>query len=595
MRRILSLVLFFAVILSSAVALAQDANLKAALYDIERAESQMPSLTPSRKANIVRLQRSLTATEQRLQASPDKSSAAWQDANARLEKLQASLAAMASGGASAAAPAQKSAPAQQVAPAQAAPKAPAAPAAPAAAAADPTIDRAMREMDALERYMRGQRVDQRVATKNLTELYRIGKGLAASNRSHPSFPGAKAKYDTLNAKILDDNVQLFDLRLKKIEDRIGKLQPMDYMQASAVDPIRKSLAGLYGEVTNIGSSSHAGLANIKGEVEKTGDAFESRVKTASAERDKHGDVNAKLAEIKKRVYEVEVPELNSYPQNAGAGDGLRQRPRNRSPAYRGGRCLSRQHRGQGAADRRPGQHLPACEKPAAGAKPQGIERSLSIATQTMDRWATDQDRLLEHFERIDPKSSNDRANKLLGQGKYQEGLETLAKVKTAVETVAFYDKAIKRDNAPDRTAQFARIDKVTEDFKSKFKVALTTIRMPKSKSKDDKLHKVVADVFANPKYGYKAERVVINSDVKSYEKETGNISRSSITTSTITVYKYKWDEFQATTAEKVGDDYYLFYNTFKFYHAADPTTPVDRWILSKRFQSSQILKENIDE
>ena len=73
MRRSLSLVLFFAVVLSSAAAMAQDANVKAALYDIQRAESQMPSLTPSRKANIARLQRSLSATEQRLQASPNKS------------------------------------------------------------------------------------------------------------------------------------------------------------------------------------------------------------------------------------------------------------------------------------------------------------------------------------------------------------------------------------------------------------------------------------------------------------------------------------------------------------------------------------------
>lgn len=73
MRRILALAILGVLWATSAPVWAQDANLKAALYDIERAEGQIGSLTPSRKANIVRLQRSLGATEQRLQAAPDKS------------------------------------------------------------------------------------------------------------------------------------------------------------------------------------------------------------------------------------------------------------------------------------------------------------------------------------------------------------------------------------------------------------------------------------------------------------------------------------------------------------------------------------------
>jgi len=77
--------------------------------------------------------------------------------------------------------------------------------------------------------------------------------------------------------------------------------------------------------------------------------------------------------------------------------------------------------------------------------------------------------------------------------------------------------------------------------------------------------------------------------LNSVDREGGGVEVEA----TITVYKYKWDQFQATTAEKVGDDYYLFFNTFKFYHAADPNTPTQAWILSDRFQSSRILKENI--
>lgn len=589
MRRILSLALFLTVLLSSAATMAQDANLKAALYDIQRAEQQLPSLTPSRKANIVRMQRSLGMAEQRLQASADKSSPAWEDANGRLRKLKEALAALASGGKPAATPQQaapqQTAPSQQAAPKQAAPA--------AKTAANPAIDRAVREMDMLDRQMRGQRsINQKAATRYLLELYRIGKGLAAADRAHPSWAPAKAKYDGLNTEILDLNVRIFDGRLKKIDGRIARLKPTDYMLADQVEPIRKSLVGLYGDVTNI-RANHAGLANTKSAIEKTHDSFESRVKTALAERNKHGDIDARLAEIKKRVHEIKVPELNSYPQT-----------QEQITAYAKGLDAVRAHIAEDGAwlasiegkvplSVEQGNIFRRAKSEVQVSKPKGIERSLAIATQTMDRWAEDQNRLLEFFESTDPNDPNHRANRLLAKGKYKEGLERLAEVKTAVENVAFYDKAIKRQNAPDRSAQRARVDKAIADFKANFRTALTTIRMPDAKSTDDKLHKVVAEVFARSKYGYEAERVVINSPLKSYEKETGNISRSSITTATMTVYKYKWDQFQATTAERVGDDYYLFYNTFKFYHAADPKTPTQAWILSDRFQSSQILKENI--
>lgn len=569
----------------SAPVLAQDANLKAALYDIDRAEKQLPSLTPSRKANIVRMQRSLGMAEQRLQASADKSSPAWQDANGRLQKMKEALAALASGGKPAAAPRQ-TAPAQQAAPTQAAPA--------AKTAANPAIDRAVREMNMLDRQMRGQRsINQKAANRYLLELYRIGKGLAAADRSHPTWAQAKAQYDGLNTEILDLNVRIFDARLKKIDSRIGKLKPADYMLAAQVDPIRKSLAGLYGEVTNIGVK-HAGLANTKGAIEKTHDAFEARVKTALAERNKYGDVDAKLAEIKKRVYEIKVPELNSYPQT-----------QDQIAAYAKGLEAVRAHIAEDGAwlagiegkvplSVEQGNIFRRAKGEVEHSKPKGIERSLAIATETMDRWAEDQNRLLEFFESTDPKDPGHRANRLLAKGKYEEGLERLEKVAVAVDNVAFFDKAIQRQDAPDRSAQRARVEKAVADFKANYRTALTTIRMPEAKSTDDKLHKVVGEVFARPKYGYKAERVVVNAKLKSYEKETGSLSRSSITTSTLTVYKYKWDQFQATTAEKVGDDYYLFFNTFKFYHAADPKTPTQTWILSDRFQSSRILKENID-
>ncbi len=39
----------------------------------------------------------------------------------------------------------------------------------------------------------------------------------------------------------------------------------------------------------------------------------------------------------------------------------------------------------------------------------------------------------------------------------------------------------------------------------------------------------------------------------------------------------------------------MFVNKLKYFHSGDSTTPTGRWIPATRFQSSQILKENIDE
>ena len=73
------------VALSLGVAMAQEVpnDLRGILYDIDRAEQQIPSLTPSRGANIKRLQNSMARTADRLEASPNKGHPMWQDASTR--------------------------------------------------------------------------------------------------------------------------------------------------------------------------------------------------------------------------------------------------------------------------------------------------------------------------------------------------------------------------------------------------------------------------------------------------------------------------------------------------------------------------------
>jgi hypothetical protein len=38
----------------------------------------------------------------------------------------------------------------------------------------------------------------------------------------------------------------------------------------------------------------------------------------------------------------------------------------------------------------------------------------------------------------------------------------------------------------------------------------------------------------------------------------------------------------------------MFANRLKYFHSGAPTTPTGRWILSERFQTTEILEANID-
>jgi uncharacterized caspase-like protein len=70
---------------------AADRFIEAAANDLDRYESEAKTLTPARKANIKRLQRLLTLTEQRLKQSDKQDDPAWTAVETRLKTLQSRL------------------------------------------------------------------------------------------------------------------------------------------------------------------------------------------------------------------------------------------------------------------------------------------------------------------------------------------------------------------------------------------------------------------------------------------------------------------------------------------------------------------------
>ena len=87
-------------------------------------------------------------------------------------------------------------------------------------------------------------------------------------------------------------------------------------------------------------------------------------------------------------------------------------------------------------------------------------------------------------------------------------------------------------------------------------------------------------------------QLVVTSKMSRKEKDEGTI-RGTTTGASITTYHYVWDEFHVVTAEKMGDEMWVFHNLLKYYHSSDSVTPQDEWILSRRFPSTQILPGNL--
>jgi hypothetical protein len=229
-------------------------------------------------------------------------------------------------------------------------------------------------------------------------------------------------------------------------------------------------------------------------------------------------------------------------------------------------------------------------------KPQALAQAIAESAFAVDAHV---DRFLSStawVEETDPLSEDHMANRLLGEGRYDETLSNLGNGLAAVELAAAFDSAMGRSDAPNRAAQEQALQAAIGSWEDKFAQSLGAARLPEARSTDLDLLAAAAEVLARPQYGYQYERMVINYDLHRKEKKTGDIEADlAQETATVTIYHYIWDEFQVTTAEQVGDQHYLFYNRLRYYYQGDNDTPIERWILSGRHQGHRILPENINE
>lgn len=197
----------------------------------------------------------------------------------------------------------------------------------------------------------------------------------------------------------------------------------------------------------------------------------------------------------------------------------------------------------------------------------------------------------------DVRDKDQITNRVLGRGAFDQQMRMLRAEEAAIACAQVHDEladpAVQRQDGKERQAQAAKVQQAIVHLQSLAVTMLDTVRMPAAASSDPELLRIAEETLKKPDYQVGGwQRLVISAPKVRRERREASVNRGAVNT-TVTGYHYVWDEFQVATAETVGDSTWIFYSTLKLYHSGDATTPIGRWVLSQRFESTRILPENV--
>ncbi len=622
------------VVFSLGTAMAQEVpnDLRGIIYDIDRAEKQVQGLTPSRSANIKRLQNSLARTADRLEASTAKEHPVWQDASARLDRLNTDLATLADGRMPG-----EAAPAAQ--PAETSPES----TPPTATAGDtggggpqaPTLvppelnSSEVAKLNRLSRNVESIFADMRtgVAPKEaqayLDRLAGIDSQLAAMPQ-HPnvlavrdpiaqtvpqleamiaSAPSPQAPQINSGQNAAPTELASADrsklIRQKReadgIFEELGALNPILLQPTSTVARYEKKLAGLANNQARFISQGNPDVIAVGETIASARAILEEKAATAREQVAGLGDFMGRFQSIQAKYSGKKPPQALQAPTTAAEAkvylDEMIDLSRNQAGDIKYLNDL---------ASRTvlvPQQDMQRLQSWVGFSISQSIEKSLAKSVANMSGWAQGVMVTVEQVEKIDPADSSDVLNRLLNENSYQSTLDNLKTGGQALLVAGGLETFLKIADAPDRKAQAARLQAALASLPQKQAIALREVRMPEARSTDPELIAIAKEALAesqDPPSGPIA-RMVVTSDVRNLSQEVGNASTGgSISTITIAVTKFEWKEFKVATAEEeTPGNFRVYYTTLSYYTAGGSNTVVNRWIVSDRTRSTAILAENI--
>lgn len=443
----------------------------------------------------------------------------------------------------------------------------------------------------------------------------------AKNKYHPKWQELRKQYNQLNNNIVakakqpapatatsstasnqkvtpQSNQGMKDLpsymvsrykRIKRNVDgttaQVNQLSNADLTNPKTVAKLNQRIQRQQQDVAKLEPQSNTAIINLNQQLKDTQELLAQKQKVSQASVANFGDVKTHVAQIDENMQKIKVPQALVAPVNETAIQTYVKQVKAVEEHVRNdlGYLLQIEGKTQlinkGTMSRL---------KHWIGVKPNELKQSLARSTETIDSWVERYTGRLNHLNQMDP---NERKHllQILQRDFLAKTLAELKEGQTAVKIAQTFDQASQRANPPNREQQLNDLQNTIAAMQQKFDIALKSNTMRKPQSTSPKLLKIARDTLAKPKYGVNPiERMIINYDLHSKQKKETVVEDKALVT-----YTYKWDEFQVTTAEKVGDQYYLFSNLFKYYYSANSVTPTDKWILSNRFEGTQILQENI--
>ena len=535
---------------------AADSNIQSVLDDLTRYEQQFRSNTTPSKSTVNRTLKLLTLSRQRLDSSPHTEHASWIEADRRHTALVNSLQAYLSGS-TAPQPATPST-TSTAAPPDTAP--PPAQAQPQATSAPPTSG------------------GRELISQDLVRLKKLKRDIESTT-------------DTL--------------------DRAGvkPFQDAGYVEkfTQVADRHRQSLAR-YADV-----SGHPDVQAAATALASLDTLMAFGVQQGKAANDELGDVQAILAEFHARLKTLGPPPVPHTLDGDSMTTWLQQSARIRQAAaadfealnlYREKAYLP-QTRGtveQGAAyDMQNVNSMQSAHRDNI----RTIDDNLTILSQNFDANVSHIERTLQTFDALDPADPGDQKNGFLGEGNRENRLSQLDGHDQTVGAALAYHELTQSGKAEQWKLLQARLAAARLAYLANITEALKLVRMPDAASDDGDLEDIAEETLSNPKYGVgEIERLVINADKSHHTKESSEVEYDEVDVSitgkitlsgTQTTTFYEWDQFQVATAEREGDRYFIYYNTLKYFTSGATTTPQNRWILSARFKSTEILEDHIDD
>lgn len=524
-----------------------DARIKAALYDIDRYEKQFAGKTSERATVVRRVLKLLTISRGKLDASPNKSHPSWHEADNRYNILVAHLQSLLNPGGSAGG---ATAPPHTTQP----------------TTAKPAVPKPNTRQPA-------QMISQQRA--RVKKLYRdINSAVNTLDQG-----GVKPFQDQTYVKKFTDAADRYQQSLNKYEAFASDLDVQT--AAAALQKMRNMLQFGNDQATKT-------LAKL-------------------------GDVQGQLRTIYDHLRSTQPPPLpqapyddNAIPKWIAAASTLR-----RDSLQHLKKVQILKQEAYLPLSRGPVEQGAAFDMQNVDSMIHGLQGDVKKIDSTLKQLSDNLNVQVQHvadsltwYDKLDPANQKDQSNAFLAEGAEAEAHKTLAEKLQLVRAAIAFDQRLQRKTLAERQALYQRIEKTRADYDAKRAQALQLVRMPKAESTDPKLLHIAKETLAKPKYEVgKIVRLVINAKLAHREKEssevefnkvdvsiTGNVKLSGTQTTT----RYEWDQYQVATAEPVGDKYYIFYNTLKYFTAGATTTPLNRWLLSGRIQGSEIPLNNIN-